>query len=65
MITYINLRTPEGVETVDEFPTRKAAFVALKDYKEMGGAYYTSSRATKDWYANGGGYGATKKGVKP
>jgi len=52
-MTYINMKTPDGVETVDEFPTRSEARKMLKEYNQaFNGAYlYTSQRATKEWKA--------------
>lgn len=50
-MTYINRRDANGLETVDEFTTRKEAFEMLKEYRisEPGGRYYLSSRCCKDW----------------
>lgn len=50
MTVYINLRGAEGVETVDEFETRKEAREALGEYLRLsGGDYYISSRSTREW----------------
>lgn len=48
---YINTKTIDGVETVDQFETRKEAREMLSEYQmsapEMG--YYLSTRATREW----------------
>lgn len=49
MTTYINYEGGEGKETVDEFPTWKEANEALAHYRQLGGHYYLSSRACKEW----------------
>ena len=49
MTTYINYKGEEGLETVDEFPTWKEANEALTDYLALGGYYYLSNRACKEW----------------
>tara|TARA_R100000908_G_C3665755_1_gene90942 strand:- start:1 stop:168 length:168 start_codon:yes stop_codon:yes gene_type:complete len=49
---YINLKTDElGIETVDEFDTRKEALRMLKEYQSLhvDGYYYISSRSTQYW----------------
>ena len=50
-MTYINCRTQYGVETVDEFSTRKEARAMLKEYimSAPGMGYYLSQRCTKEW----------------
>ena len=49
MTTYIQFKGEEGLETVDEFPTWKEAKEALTHYQQMGGYYYLSSRACREW----------------
>jgi hypothetical protein len=58
MITYFNIRTAYGVETVDEldskdFPMwkdfRKETFRLISEYHLAGMNVYTSSRCTKEW----------------
>jgi hypothetical protein len=49
MTTYIQFNGDEGLETVDEFSTYKEAKEALKDYLALGGYYYLSNRACKEW----------------
>lgn len=52
MVTYLNIKTTEGVETFDEFETRKEAFKMLKEYKLSSSYYnnaYLSQRCTNDW----------------
>lgn len=53
---YINVRTSEGVETVDEFPAGSYPVAEirqlLRDYSVSGGGNYTfyrSSRCTNEW----------------
>ena len=46
---YINMKTSEGVETVDEVDTRKEARAMLAEYQLMSGNYYLSIRCTKEW----------------
>jgi proline racemase len=55
MTTYINFKGVEGVETVDEFHTRKDAKVALSEYQMQRnpGGSTTSARV------------ALKSGVSP
>ncbi len=52
---YINTRTRWGVETIDEFTTRKEAREMLTEYRlaygSEGGALYLSSRPTVEWGA--------------
>ena len=53
--TYINMRTSDGVETVDEFTTRKEALEMLVEYRIAYGPVghlYLSSRSTKEWTDN-------------
>jgi hypothetical protein len=58
MTKYFNLKSNQGVETVDEltlsdFPTRKDFYNECKrlrgEYSLAGMQVYTSSRSTKDW----------------
>lgn len=57
---YLNLRTSQGVETVDEFtrgqdapkePREFKAYinVMVREYHASGQNVYKSSRCTKDW----------------
>ena len=48
---YINTKTTWGIETVDEFTTRKEAIEMLKEYNysDPYNSYYLSSRSTKEW----------------
>lgn len=55
---YLNLRTSQGVETVDEFirekgqsliEFRKYVTQMVKEYHIAGMNVYRSSRCTKDW----------------
>ena len=49
---YINLKTIQhGIETVDEFETRKEALNMLYEYNHGCGdlIYYLSTRSTKEW----------------
>jgi len=50
---FINMKTAAGVETVDEFTTRKEAREMLAEYREafgpLGGSLYLSSRSTREW----------------
>ena len=52
MTTYINIKTNNEVETIDEFDTRKEALKMLKEYRIASSFYsgaYLSQRPTKDW----------------
>jgi hypothetical protein len=51
MKTYIQRRDRNGVETVDEFDTRKEALAMVKEYRisDPYANYYLSSRACKAW----------------
>jgi hypothetical protein len=53
MKTYIQMRGPCGLETVDEFDTRKEARAMLSEYRmaDKSNYYYLSSRACKAWAA--------------
>ena len=57
---YLNMKTSEGVETIDEFtqgedapsnPKEFRAYVRaiVQEYRSTGQPVYTSSRCTKDW----------------
>lgn len=57
---YLNMRTSQGVETVDEFtqgadaPSNPKEFrayinVMVREYNTAGMNVYKSSRCTKDW----------------
>lgn len=55
---YINLKTKQhGIETVDEFETRKEALSMLYEYQlsvmdiqcDLDLNYYLSTRSTKEW----------------
>lgn len=50
---YIQRKDNKGLETVDEFETRKEAQAMLKEYQlsDRYGYYYLSSRCCKDWKA--------------
>lgn len=58
MIRYFNIKTEQGIETVDEvnskdFETRKDFLAELRrlkvEYNVAGMAVYTSQRCTNDW----------------
>ena len=55
---YLNMRTSQGVETVDEFTRengqnpkyfRKYVREMVREYQISGMAVYQSSRCTKEW----------------
>lgn len=50
---YIQRKDSNGLETVDEFETRKEARAMLKEYQlsDRYGYYYLSSRCCKAWRA--------------
>lgn len=52
-MTYINIKTEDGIETIDEFETAKEANKMIKEYylvyQGTGYSPYMSSRCTKDW----------------
>lgn len=50
---YIQRKDSNGLETVDEFETRKEAREMLKEYQlsDRYGHYYLSSRCCKAWRA--------------
>ena len=51
-MVYVNLKNKGcSVETVDQFPLRREAIKAVKDFRlsDPTGNYYLSTRCTKDW----------------
>ena len=48
---YIQRKDSNGLETVDEFETRKEAKAMLDEYRlsDWSAIYYISSRCCKDW----------------
>ena len=52
---YIQRKDSNGLETIDEFETRKEAREMLKEYKlsDPYGYYYLSSRCCKHWKMKG------------
>ena len=50
-MTYIQRRDENGLETVDQFATRKEAREMLAEYvlSDYAATYYLSSRPCKDW----------------
>lgn len=48
---YIQRKDRNGLETVDQFNTRKEALAMLKEYRiaDPYADYYLSSRACKNW----------------
>lgn len=49
---YINVKTSEGTETIDEFESRFEAREMLTEYRMAGDFYagaYISARCTNDW----------------
>ena len=50
MVCYINMKSSYGIETVDEFNTRREAFKILKEYRMADNTqyYYLSQRATNE-----------------
>lgn len=51
-MTYINIKTTEGTETVDKFETYREAKQNLREYKIASSFYsgaYLSQRYTNDW----------------
>ena len=55
LMTYINMKTTEGVETIDQFDTYREAKKMLKEYRIASSYYYgayLSNRSTKDWRNN-------------
>ncbi len=57
-MTYINMKGSDGVETIDEFESRKEARENLKEYMlafgPTPGKLYLSSRCTREWADRGG-----------
>ena len=51
-MTYIQRKDEHGLETVDQFETRKEARAMLEEYQlsDAYGRYYLSSRACKHWH---------------
>ncbi len=58
---YFNIKTKEGIETVDELDQKKFAkrrdFIAekrnmIEGYRMSGMSVYISSRSTKEWREN-------------
>ena len=53
IMVYINIKTHDGVETIDEFETAKEGYSMLKEYQMVyrgtGYSPYLSSRSTKEW----------------
>ena len=51
MVTYINIKGVDGVETIDEFKTYKEAKLMIKEYilSDRYNNYYLSQRCTNDW----------------
>ena len=48
-MTYINLKSEYGIETVDEFETYKEARAMVVEYNLGHGGHYLSQRSTKEW----------------
>lgn len=50
-MTYINMKSVYGVETVDEYETYKEARAMIKEYRlsDPSNDYYLSSRSTREW----------------
>ena len=50
-MVYIQRKDSNGVETVDEFETRKEARAMVIEYRisDYSAEYYLSQRACKDW----------------
>lgn len=50
-MTYIQRKDANGLETIDQFNTRKEALAMLKEYRiaDPYADYYLSSRACKNW----------------
>ena len=51
MTIYIQRKDASGLETVDQFDTRKEARAMVREYalSDPSANYYTSQRACKDW----------------
>ena len=52
-MNYIQRKDAQGVETMDEFETRKEARAMLTEYNiaDTSAQYYISQRACKEWEA--------------
>lgn len=50
-MTYIQRKDRFGLETVDQFETRKEAKAMIKEYRlaDYSADYYLSSRCCKEW----------------
>ena len=51
-MTYLNIKTTEGVETIDSFETYKEAYKMAKEYRLASSYYggvYLSQRSTKNY----------------
>jgi len=50
-MVYIQRKDENGLETVDEFPTKKQALAMLEEYRmaDTSAEYYISSRCCKAW----------------
>lgn len=50
-MVYVQRKDQNGLETVDEFETRKEARAMLKEYQlsDNSAAYYLSQRPCRDW----------------
>jgi len=50
-MVYIQRKDSNGLETVDQFETRKEARAMIKEYalSDYSAEYYLSTRACKDW----------------
>ena len=50
-MTYINMRSSYGVETVDSFESRREAKLTIKEYRlaDRANHYYLSQRCTNQW----------------
>jgi len=46
---YINIKSSYGIETIDEFETRKEAREMLIEYRMIYAIVYISQRCTRDW----------------
>lgn len=51
MKIYVQMRSPEGLETIDEFESMSEAKKMLKEYRmaDKFNCYYLSSRPCKAW----------------
>ena len=46
---YINIKSNYGIETIDEFETRKEARLMLIEYLMIYSNVWISQRCTRDW----------------